>query len=79
MPEFEAFMDLVKQGKIEEARALIEAQRVKVKYAPDTITVVTGKPAQFTKRGKPVELGEDGNWPLKPKTVTARKKTSYLE
>ena len=72
MPEFGDFMDLIKEGKIEEARALVEAQRVKVKYAPDTISVVKGKP-QFTKKGKPVELGEDGNWRPKPKTVPSRK------
>jgi len=73
MPEFGDFMDLIKEGKIEEARALVEAQRAKVKYAPDTISVVKGKPARFTKKGKPVELGEDGSWRLKPKTVMSRK------
>jgi hypothetical protein len=66
MPDFGDFMDLIKEGKIEEALALVEAQRVKVKYAPDTISVVKGKP-RFTKKGKPVELGEDGNWRPKPK------------
>ena len=73
MPEFGDFMDLIKEGKIKEARALVEAQRAKVKYAPDTISVVKGKPARFKKKGKPVELGEDGNWRLKPKAVTSRK------
>jgi hypothetical protein len=66
MAGFENLMDLIKEGKIAEALALVEAQKVKVKYAPDTIAVVKGK-ARFTKRGKPVELGEDGNWRLKPK------------
>jgi hypothetical protein len=72
MPEFEDFMELIKEGKIEEARALVEAQKVKAKYSPDTITAANGKPPRFTKKGKPVELGEDGNWRLKPKTVTSR-------
>ncbi|MHB1952498.1 MAG: hypothetical protein ACYCOU_02020 [Sulfobacillus sp.] len=53
MPEFGDFMDLIKEGKIEEARALVEAQRAKVKYAPDTISVVKGKPARFTEKGSP--------------------------
>jgi hypothetical protein len=73
MPEFEDFMHLIKEGKIEEARALVEAQKAKVEYSPDTITAAKGKPARFTKKGKPVELGEDGNWRLKPKTATSRK------
>jgi hypothetical protein len=72
MSEFGDFMDLFKEGKFEEALALVEAQKVKVKYAPDKISVVKGT-ARFTKREKPVEQGEDGNWRLKPKTVTSRK------
>ena len=63
-------LDLIKEGKIEEARALIEAEKVKAKYAPDTLIDVKGKPPRFTKRGKPVELGEDRNWRIKPKTST---------
>jgi len=70
MPEYGDFMDLIKEGKLEEARALIERQKVKMKYAPDTISVVNGKPPRLTKKGKLVELGEDGNWRLKPKAVT---------
>jgi hypothetical protein len=73
MPEFGDFMDLIKEGKLEEALALVEAQKAKVKYAPDKITVVKGT-ARFTKKGKPVERGEDGNWRLKPKTVTSPKR-----
>jgi len=73
MPEFGDFMDLIKAGKIEEARALIEAQKAKVKYSPDTVTVTKGKPARFTKRGKAVELDKSGNWRLKPKSAASRK------
>jgi hypothetical protein len=51
---------------------LVEAQKVKVKYAPDKISVVKGT-ARFTKKGKPVEQDQDGNWWLKPKTVRSRK------
>jgi len=72
MPEFGDFMDLIKEGQFEEALALVQAQKVKVKYAPDKISVVKGT-ARFTKKGKPVEQDEDGNWRLKPKTVTSRK------
>jgi hypothetical protein len=74
MPEFADFMDLIKEGKFEEALALVEAQKVKLKYAPDKISVAKGKPARFTKKGKPVELGEDGNWRLKLETATSRKR-----
>lgn len=65
--DFGDLMDLIKEGQIEEARALVEAQKGKVKYAPDTINVAKGKPARFTKKGKPVEHGEDGNWRPKQK------------
>jgi len=65
MPEFGDLMDLIKEGKLEEALALVEAQKPKVKYAPDKITVVKGT-ARFTRKGKPVERDEDGNWRLKP-------------
>jgi hypothetical protein len=59
----EEFIALIKAGKIAEARATVEALKKKVKYSPDTF--VQGKPPRFWKRGKPVELGEDGNWRLK--------------
>ena len=58
MPEFGDFMDLIKEGQFEEALALVEAQKVKVKYAPDKISVVKGT-ARFTKKGKPVEQDQD--------------------
>lgn len=64
----EDFMDLVKQGRIKEAQAVIEAEKVRCKYEPDTIISVDGKPPRFTKKGKPVELDEDGHWRLKSKS-----------
>lgn len=60
------FMALVEAGKIKEAKAMLEAEKVKAEYEPDTITSVVGKPPLFTKRGKPVELGDDGIWRPKP-------------
>jgi hypothetical protein len=62
--EFADLMTLVNAGKIKEALAIVEAQKAKVKYAPDTIRVVKGE-ARFTKRGKLVEQGKDGIWRLK--------------
>jgi len=62
--EFGDFMTLVQEGKIEEARALIETQRAKLKYSPDTIRAAKGKPPRFTKKGKRVELGDNGKWRL---------------
>ncbi|MEI9967900.1 MAG: hypothetical protein WDM87_04455 [Terracidiphilus sp.] len=44
-------MALVKAGKIKEAQAIIEAEKVKVKYSPDTVRVTKGK-ARFTKKGR---------------------------
>lgn len=70
MSEFKDFMKLIEQGRIEEAQGLIEAQKEKAKYAPDTITAVKGKPPRFTKKGKAVELDENGNWRPKAK-ITA--------
>jgi hypothetical protein len=39
---------------------MLEVEKSNSKYAPDTIDAVQGKPARFTKKGKPVELGDDG-------------------
>jgi len=61
------FMTLVNGGRIEEARAWVEAQELRVKYAPDTIRVSKGGKARLTKREKPVELDKDGVWRLKQK------------
>lgn len=66
--QVEDFMALVKAGKIKEAQAWIEAEKVKAKYSPDTVVSEDGKPPRFTKRGKPVERGEDGIWRLKSKS-----------
>ena len=63
--EFEKFMTLLKEGKIEQIRAALETGKAKSKYSPDTIEDVTGKPPLFTKNGKLVELGDDGIWRLK--------------
>jgi len=59
------FMDLLKSGKIDEARAIIEGQKADSKFSPDTIVGLSGKSARFTKKGKAVEIGEDGKWRLK--------------
>ena len=61
----EDFMALLKEGKIEEVRILLEAAKLNARYAPDTVNVVKGKAACFTKKGKPVVLGDDGKWRLK--------------
>ncbi len=73
MSDAKDLLNLIKEGRIDEARALIEAEKVKAKYAPDTLTAVKCKPPRFTKGGKPVELGEDGSWRVKPKAATPRK------
>ena len=66
-------MDLIKGEKIEEVGALVDAQKGKVKYAPDIIEVANGKPAWFTRKGKPGEFGEEGNWRPKQKRLSPEK------
>ena len=61
------------EGRIEEARALVEVQKGKVKYALDSIEVANVKPARFTRKGKPVEFGEEGNWRPKHKRYCPEK------
>ena len=60
-----SFTELLKAGKIDEARAMLKAEKIKAKFAPDTIIQKQGESAVFTKRGKRVELDEHGNWQLK--------------
>lgn len=61
----EEFNALVKQGKIKEALAWIETEKRNSEYMPDTITTMKGNTLRFTRKGKPVELGNDGKWRLK--------------
>jgi len=59
------FTELLKAGKVDEARAMLEAEKIKAKFAPDSITQKQGESAIFFKRGKRVEVDENGNWQLK--------------
>ena len=59
------FITLLRAGKIDAARALIETEQVNSQYSPDMISTVEGEPPRFTRRGKPVELGDDGIWRAK--------------
>jgi hypothetical protein len=61
----EDFMTLLKEGKINEARAMLEAEKLNSEYAPDAIKVMKGGPPRLTKKGKAVEVGDDGKWRLK--------------
>jgi hypothetical protein len=47
--QVEDFMALVKAGKIKQAQALIEAEKVKAKYSPDTVISEDGKPPRLRK------------------------------
>lgn len=65
------YLDLLKQGRVAEARNLLEDEKVRAKYEPDTITAVKGKGMVFHKGRTKVEKGSDGIWrpvPKKPKT-----------
>lgn len=57
-------MALLKAGKLDEAQAQLNAEKVKAENEPDTIRQETGKSARFTKRGKPVELDKKDKWRL---------------
>jgi len=59
------FLNLVKAGRIAEARAMLEEQKLKLKFASDTIIQSPGKPIRFTRRGKPVEPDRAGGWKVK--------------
>tara|TARA_R100000789_G_scaffold72030_1_gene67773 strand:- start:1323 stop:1550 length:228 start_codon:yes stop_codon:yes gene_type:complete len=61
----DAFMAAIKAGDMQTARAMLEEEKIKAEFAPDTITQTSGKAARFTKKGKEVEVGEDGVWRLK--------------
>lgn len=57
---------LVKEGRHAEARALLEEEKIRTKYEPNSIESVTGKPTIFRKGRQRVEQGPDGNWrPIK--------------
>ena len=61
----EDFMALLNEGKVDEARAMIETEKLNSEYAPDTIETTGAGKARCTKKGKAVELGGDGKWRLK--------------
>lgn len=63
--QVEYMMALLKDGKIVEARALLESEKTNSRYAPDTVETVNGKPPRFTKNGRSVVVGNDGKWRLK--------------
>ena len=44
---------------------MLEAEKIKAEFNPDKMTQGRDGSVQFTKRGKTVEMDEDGNWKLK--------------
>lgn len=60
----EDFRNLLKAGKINEARNLLEVETAKAKFAPDTVTMKKGE-VTITRRGKEIEQDAEGNWRLK--------------
>ena len=57
-------MALIKAGKIDEARAMLQAEKTKAEFEPDTILQAEDGSVICTKRGKTVEMDENGNWKL---------------
>jgi hypothetical protein len=65
MTKAKAFSDLIRAGKIDKARKMLEAETVKAEFEPDTITTETGGKVVFTRRGKEFEQDSEDNWRLK--------------
>jgi hypothetical protein len=70
----EDFMDLLKAGRIEDARKLLKAEMEYAKTAPDTLTQNRDGTATFKHRGKIVERDADGNWHFAKNKKTKSKK-----
>ncbi len=58
-------LKLNKDGKRDEARALMAALAEEAENAPDEFITETGRPAVFKRRGRLVVQDEEGNWKLK--------------
>ena len=51
--KMDKFMAAVKSGDLKGAHALLEDEKIKAKFSPDTISTTAGKPVRFTKKGNP--------------------------
>ncbi len=58
-------LELAKDGKHDEARAVMAVLVERAEYVPDEIIQETGRPAIVKSRGRLVVLNEEGNWKLK--------------
>ena len=60
----EEFTALVRAGRVDEARIVLETARRRVKFAPDTLTVGPSGLIR-TRRGKEVECDQEGRWHIR--------------
>ncbi|MGY5780306.1 hypothetical protein [Rhizobium sp. LEGMi135b] len=67
MSKSEELMALISAGKIEEARALLEQEKARAKFEPDTVKTGKSGEAIFYKGRRRVEQGPSGDWQLAPK------------
>jgi hypothetical protein len=58
------FMDLLKQGKIDEARSALEVEKKKAKFSPTSMTVKSDGSVTFRRKGKRVEQDAEDIWRL---------------
>jgi hypothetical protein len=65
MTKAQVFSDLIRAGKIDEARKMLDAEKLKAEFEPDTITKEADGKVIVTRRGKEVEQDSEGNWRLK--------------
>lgn len=63
----EDFTSLLNAGKIEEARALLEREKARSKFEPDTIKTGKSGEAIFYKGRRRVEQNTSGDWQPVPK------------
>lgn len=75
MGNADEFMKLLREGKLTEARAMLEAERPKAKFAPTEIIIQERGRAVLKCRGKLVVPDKNGNWKLKNPTRPRSKKT----
>lgn len=71
----ESFLALLKAGKIDEARDLIEREKVKAKNSPNAVLIKKDGTAKFTHKGKEVLPDSDGGWYFKNKSPNNKKKS----
>lgn len=70
--ESKDYLALLKAGKLDEARELIEQEMIKAKTEPNCIAIKSDGSAKFTYKGKSVEPDGEGGWRFKSRLSSVR-------